>query len=350
MLFGRVRHPHHERLETSEDDDANSLVEEAPATATGSTSNSNNSDSSNTQTEELIVETIHSDDEDAEEEDVESPTTVNTTDTAEEEEEDEGYLTHAIRDSATAAAATNTTGNRSRNTVTLAELEEEREMARRRTSACVLLSVFVLFRLWITALQDGDVFVMMLCLFGTSWTARLIRHNREREEALDERIRTYLENADPNTTEIDRNDLRFLSFQAQLALAMMESQRQMAAGGYGHPDGQQGVQGLSEEAKHKWERFQFKDTEDEKVKMNKGDYGAVAQKDVLGYEEDGPHCSICLGEYEDGETLVKLPCKHIYHEDCVGSWTTNHTRCPLCNCDLESATSEGASTQDESIV
>ena len=37
-------------------------------------------------------------------------------------------------------------------TVSLEELEEERELARRRTSACILLSVFVLFRLWVEAL------------------------------------------------------------------------------------------------------------------------------------------------------------------------------------------------------
>jgi hypothetical protein len=35
-----------------------------------------------------------------------------------------------------------------RRTISLAELEEERELARRRSSACVLLAMFVLFRLW----------------------------------------------------------------------------------------------------------------------------------------------------------------------------------------------------------
>lgn len=344
IIFGRGRHPH-ERVETEEnpDGDANSLVEGGQLSSASDSrssgsgvpaavrSNSGEEDNdSDMESQDLGVETVRSDDE-AEEE--ENPTTA-------EEGEDEGYLTHVIPRS------------NNRNTVTLSELEEERELARRRTSACVLLAVFVLFRLWIEALQNGDIFVMMLCLFGTSWTARLIRHNREREEALDERIRAYLENADPNTTEIDRNDLRFLSFQAQLALAMMESQRQMAGGGFGHPDGNNVSQGLSDGAKEKWEHFQFKDTEEEKMKMKKGDYGAVAHKDVLGYEEDGPHCSICLGEYEEGEKLVKLPCNHIYHEECVDSWTTNHIRCPLCNLDLESVTAEPSSThpEEDSIV
>jgi hypothetical protein len=42
----------------------------------------------------------------------------------------------------------------SRRTVTLEDLEEERELARRRTSGCVLIAAFVLFRLWIQAVAE----------------------------------------------------------------------------------------------------------------------------------------------------------------------------------------------------
>lgn len=49
---------------------------------------------------------------------------------------------------------------------------------------------------------------------------------------------------------------------------------------------------------------------------------------------DDPSCSICLCDYEKGETITRLPCGHLYHESCVDAWTTNHVRCPLCNCDL----------------
>lgn len=262
-----------------------------------------------------------------------------------------------------------------RATMTLAELEEDRELARRRSSICILLAAFVLFRMWIWAIQEGDFGLLLLCLVGTSWTARWISYNREREEELDRRIANYLENSEPGITEVDRNELRMLSFQAQLALAIMESQRQMMQGGFGHPDGNQENRGVSAEAKAKWEHFKFKaDTPDDAKK--KGSYGSVLQKDEkAGLVDEGPHCSICLSEYEDGEEIVKLPCHHLYHgtfcsrllqlfvvvvrrltrlnlDECISSWTSSHVKCPLCNFDLESvATADNSSSQtDDSIV
>lgn len=235
-----------------------------------------------------------------------------------------------------------------RRTLSLADLEEERELARRRSSACLLFALFVLFRLWIFALQDGDFGLLLLCVMASSWTARWIRHNREQEEELDRRIANYIQNAQNggNDGEGERHDnLRMLSFQAQLALAIMESQRQMMQGGYGHPDGDGNQNpGVSDEARSKWKKFEYKAlSRDQKESQRRGSYGSVAQGDVAtkpsssnGDEE--PHCSICLGEYEEGEELCTLPCGHVYHSDCIGSWCSNHTRCPLCNTDLEAVT------------
>lgn len=227
-----------------------------------------------------------------------------------------------------------------RHTVSLAELEEERELARRRSSACVLFALFILFRMWILALQEGDFGLLLLCLLGSSWTARWVRYNRDQEEELDRRISNYLVNAeDGNVTGVERDDLRMLSFQAQLALAIMESQRQMMQGGHGHPDGNANQNpGVSENARGKWKKFAYKEARD-KNESRRGSYGSVAQQDVSKPgTEDEPQCSICLSEYEEGEGLTTLPCGHIYHDECIASWCTNHARCPLCNYDLETAT------------
>jgi hypothetical protein len=186
---------------------------------------------------------------------------------------------------------------------------------------------------------DGASILQYYYYSPCSWTARWIRHNREREEELDRRISNYLNNTEPGTTEVDRNDMRMLSFQAQLALAIMESQRQMMEGGYGNPDGDtNSTPGVSDEARERWDRFQHKEASNaEKAAAKKRGYGSVSDLEQKVAFEEVPHCSICLGEYEEGEELVKLTCNHVYHDECISSWTSNHVKCPLCNFDLDPA-------------
>ena len=144
---------------------------------------------------------------------------------------------------------------------------------------------------------------------------------------------------------MNRNDLRMLSFQAQLSLAIMESQRHMMEGGFGSPDGPQASAGVSDRAKALWRRFPYKTPEQEEDvdDLKKPEYGSVSKTSTKDDLDDLPHCSICLGEYEDGEAMVQLPCGHLFHESCINSWTESHTKCPLCNLDLEAASGDGSS-------
>lgn len=42
-------------------------------------------------------------------------------------------------------------------------------------------------------------------------------------------------------------------------------------------------------------------------------------------------CSICFGQYADGEEIRKLHCSHHFHQRCVDIWLLGHqNRCPLC--------------------
>ncbi|CAI5735775.1 unnamed protein product [Hyaloperonospora brassicae] len=70
---------------------------------------------------------------------------------------------------------------------------------------------------------------------------------------------------------------------------------------------------------------------------------------VLALEDVGPEdiassiatdhsCCICLREYDCKEeaygtsvdSMVKLPCSHHFHEDCIIHWFNTSTTCPLC--------------------
>jgi len=74
-------------------------------------------------------------------------------------------------------------------------------------------------------------------------------------------------------------------------------------------------------------RQPLSDTECEIVVDGKKEEGN-AQEDVS--------CSICLEPYERGDAVVELPCRHLYHNECILAWTSNSVKCPLCNFDLES--------------
>lgn len=238
------------------------------------------------------------------------------------EESPETALTSEAAPASTTARNASSSRRRTVRGFTLRDLEEEREIIQRRTGGCVLLSSFILLRLWIQAVMTGDFGLLLLCLVFTSWTARFVRYTREREEELNRMINEWDETSDE---EPSLNDARLhrMSFQSQLALAMMQSQIQMMEGGYGHPDGGENRPGVGDDAKGQWDRFEQKDD-------------ATCSQEGKHLCDEGPTCSICLCEYEKGEKLVQLPCKHIFHEDCITSWTDNNTRCPLCNTDLES--------------
>ena len=286
-----------------------------------------------------------------------------------------------------------------------AQIERERFLRYRRQSTCTLLILFFLIRLWIEALLTKDIGLIFLSMMGTLWTYRWVANRSVDEEEYERQIIMDIERqgqgggggvlrrgADTNEGNAAGGadaavnfdpDLGLMSFQAQLALAILESQRQMFEnGGYGGNNRNTIGPGVTNEARERWNTFEWGDVvsltrtclQSIKRQRSGSNYGSLSTIDdgnlatassadnnsndercleayddidlVKGGEEE-PSCSICLCEYERGELVVRLPCEHIYHDSCLNSWTTNHTRCPLCNYDLMDGFQQPASVQQQ---
>ncbi|XP_011349734.1 E3 ubiquitin-protein ligase Arkadia isoform X2 [Ooceraea biroi] len=58
-------------------------------------------------------------------------------------------------------------------------------------------------------------------------------------------------------------------------------------------------------------------------------------KKVKNGEDAIEKCTICLSEFEDCESVRRLPCMHLFHIDCVDRWLCTNKRCPICRVDIE---------------
>jgi len=45
-------------------------------------------------------------------------------------------------------------------------------------------------------------------------------------------------------------------------------------------------------------------------------------------------CAICIVDYQLGEKVRILPCKHSYHTNCIDAWLDEHSKCPICKMDF----------------
>ena len=130
-----------------------------------------------------------------------------------------------------------------------------------------------------------------------------------------------------------RENVDFLSFQAQLALALSESQFIIQTI-HNNQQQQQQQRGVRHENKQSWKSFEYTDEVDYygQIQLSSTTNSNIQQQHE---DEEELACCICLCEYEKGEKVIQLPCGHAYHSDCIDSWCTNHVRCPLCNYDLD---------------
>lgn len=75
----------------------------------------------------------------------------------------------------------------------------------------------------------------------------------------------------------------------------------------------------------------YTDLEDVKVTLSEEEFDKLDTHVDETLLSDSISCNICLEELKKDESLVRLNCSHIYHQDCIKEWLTKQsTKCPNC--------------------
>ncbi|KAK1615677.1 hypothetical protein QYE76_021194 [Lolium multiflorum] len=51
---------------------------------------------------------------------------------------------------------------------------------------------------------------------------------------------------------------------------------------------------------------------------------------ALDEEEAARGCAVCKDVFASGQRVVRLPCKHYFHGDCIWPWLAIRSTCPMC--------------------
>ena len=57
---------------------------------------------------------------------------------------------------------------------------------------------------------------------------------------------------------------------------------------------------------------------------------------VMKMGKSSKSCAVCLLPFACDELILRLPCSHIFHRDCLQPWLAKQGRCPNCRLDLNS--------------
>ncbi|KAL8519833.1 hypothetical protein ACS0TY_010682 [Phlomoides rotata] len=69
----------------------------------------------------------------------------------------------------------------------------------------------------------------------------------------------------------------------------------------------------------------------------------IASLPSINYKSQGTQegisdsCVICRLDYEDGDNLIVLSCKHSYHSECINNWLQINKVCPVCSAEVSTS-------------
>ncbi|KAL1511065.1 hypothetical protein AB1Y20_005888 [Prymnesium parvum] len=59
----------------------------------------------------------------------------------------------------------------------------------------------------------------------------------------------------------------------------------------------------------------------------------MRDQSVRAAQASGDVCAVCMEPFGQGGTPSQLPCKHIFHEECIAPHLRQHRACPICRVD-----------------
>ncbi|XP_065151308.2 RING finger protein 150a [Paramisgurnus dabryanus] len=51
-------------------------------------------------------------------------------------------------------------------------------------------------------------------------------------------------------------------------------------------------------------------------------------------ESDFDNCAVCIEDYKPNDVVRTLPCRHVFHKNCVDPWLQDHRTCPMCKMNI----------------